>query len=76
MPAFASPTPDATPVWLVDAENWPTVKSAIGANAAAFAEHCGFQPRAGRLQLLPGEGGALAGVRFQFVVIVEIHSRK
>ncbi len=64
MPAFASPTPDATPVWLVSAENWSTVKSTIGANAAAFAERCGFQPKAGRLQLLPGEGGALGGVLF------------
>jgi leucyl aminopeptidase len=64
LPAFASPTPDATPVWLVSAENWPTVKSAIGAAAAAFAEHCGFQPKAGRMQLLPGEAGALAGVLF------------
>ena len=64
MPAFASQTPDATPVWLVSAENWPTVKSTIGANAAAFAERCGFQPKAGRLQLLPGEAGALAGVLF------------
>jgi leucyl aminopeptidase len=62
--AFASPTPDATPVWLVSAENWPTVKSKIGAAAATFAEHCGFQPKAGRMQLLPGEGGALAGVLF------------
>jgi leucyl aminopeptidase len=64
LPAFPSPTPDATPVWLVSAENWPTVKSAIGAAAAAFAEHCGFQPKAGRVQLLPGEAGALAGVLF------------
>jgi leucyl aminopeptidase len=64
LPAFASPTPDATPVWLVSAENWPTVKSAIGAAAAAFAERCGFQPKAGRMQLLPGEAGALAGVLF------------
>ena len=64
MLAFASPTPDATPVWLVSAENWPTVKSTIGASAAAFAEHCGFEPKAGRLQLLPGEAGALAGVLF------------
>jgi leucyl aminopeptidase len=61
---FASPTPDATPIWLVSAETWPTVKSTIGANAAAFAEHCGFQPKAGRLQLLPGEAGVLAGVLF------------
>ncbi len=64
MLAFASPTPDATPVWLVSAETWPTVKSTIGAAAAAFAERCGFQPKAGRMQLLPGEGGALAGVLF------------
>jgi leucyl aminopeptidase len=64
LPAFASPTPDATPVWLVSAENWPTVKSAIGVVAAAFAERCGFQPKAGRMQLLPGEAGALAGVLF------------
>jgi leucyl aminopeptidase len=62
--AFASPTPDATPVWLVSAENWPTVKSTIGEAAATFAERCGFQPKAGRMQLLPGEAGALAGVLF------------
>ena len=64
MLAFAPPTPDATPIWLVSAENWPTVKSTIGAPAAAFAERCGFQPKAGRMQLLPGEGGELAGVLF------------
>ena len=64
MPAFAPPTPHATPVWLVSAENWPTVKSTIGADAATFAERCGFEPKAGRTQLLPGEAGALAGVLF------------
>ena len=64
MVAFASPTPDAAPVWLVDAETWPSVKSTIGATAAAFAERCGFEPKAGRMQLLPGEAGALAGVLF------------
>jgi leucyl aminopeptidase len=64
MLAFASPTPDATPVWLVSAENWPSVKSTIGEAPAAFAERCGFQPKAGRMQLLPGEAGALAGVLF------------
>jgi len=62
--AFAPPTPDATPIWLVSAEDWPKVKSMIGASAAAFAENCGFEPKAGRMQLLPGEGGALAGVLF------------
>jgi leucyl aminopeptidase len=62
--AFASPTPDATPVWFVSADNWRSVKSTIGAAAAAFADRCGFQPKAGRMQLLPGEAGALAGVLF------------
>jgi leucyl aminopeptidase len=62
--AFASSTPDATPVWLVSAENWPAVKSTIGAAAATFAERCGFQPKPARVQLLPGEAGALAGVLF------------
>jgi leucyl aminopeptidase len=64
LPEFASPTSDAVPVWLVSAETWPGVKSTIGAAAAAFAENCGFQPKAGRMQLLPGEVGALAGVLF------------
>jgi leucyl aminopeptidase len=64
LPAFASQTPDATPVWLVSGDNWEAVKSSIGAAAAVFAERCGFKPKAGRMQLLPGEGGALAGVLF------------
>ncbi len=61
---FAPPTPDATPVWFVSAENWEAVKASIGEPAAGFAERCGFKPKAGRLQLLPGEGGALSGVLF------------
>ena len=64
MRAFASPTPDATPVWLVDRDNWEGVKTSIGDAAAAFAERCGFKPKAGQIQLLPGEGGTLAGVLF------------
>ena len=64
MHAFASPRPDATPVWLVSAENWEGIKASIGAAATTFAERCGFKPKAGQMQLLPGEGGALAGVLF------------
>ena len=64
MLAFASSTPDATPVWFVSTGNWPSVKSMIGETAAAFAERCGFQPKAGRMQLLPGDAGALAGVLY------------
>src|ERR1700733_8538499 len=62
--AFASPTPDATPVWLVSPDNWEGVKTSIGVAATAFAERCGFKPKAGRIQFLPGEGGALAGALF------------
>ncbi len=62
--SFAPPTPDAVPVWFVSADDWETVKASIGAAGAAFAERCGFAPKAGRLQLLPGEGGALAGALF------------
>ncbi len=64
MPAFAAETPDAIPIWFVGAESWETVKAEIGGAAAAFAERCGFKPKTGRLQLLPGEAGALAGVLF------------
>ncbi|HEY1452043.1 MAG TPA: leucyl aminopeptidase family protein [Roseiarcus sp.] len=64
MNAFASPAPDATPVWLVDSDNWDRVKTSIGAAATAFAERCGFKPKAGRIQLLPGDGGAFVGVLF------------
>jgi leucyl aminopeptidase len=62
--SFASPTPDAVPVWLVAAGEWEAVKGIIGAPASAFAERCGFQPKPGRLQLVPGQGGRLAGVLF------------
>ena len=40
------------------------IKSSIGPAATAFAERCGFKPKAGRIQFLPGDGGALAGVLF------------
>jgi len=62
--AFASPTSDAVPIWFVSAADWESVKASIGAPAAAFAERCDFAPKPGRLQLLPGESGALAGALF------------
>ena len=62
--AFASPTSDAVPVWFVSAATWETVKASIGEAAARFAERSGFAPKAGRLQLLPAPGGALAGALF------------
>ena len=61
---FSPPTPEAVPIWFVSADDWETVKSSIGEPAATFAERCGFAPKAGRLQLLPGDRGALAGALF------------
>ncbi|HEY1944670.1 MAG TPA: leucyl aminopeptidase family protein [Roseiarcus sp.] len=61
---FAPPASPAVPVWFVNAENWSDVRAGIGAEAARFAEACGFQPKAGRLQLLPHRDGSLAGVLF------------
>ena len=40
------------------------MKASIGEAAAVFAERCGFAPKAGRLQFLPGADGALAAVLF------------
>ena len=45
--SFVPPATDAVPVWFVCAENWPRVKASIGGPAAAFAERCGFKPKAG-----------------------------
>ena len=62
--SFAPPSPEAAPIWFVAEEDFETAKAAIGAPAAAFADRCGFKPKAGRIQLLPGEDGALAGVLY------------
>ena len=65
MPAFAPPTPGATPVWLVSAENWPTVKSTIGADAATLAKRLRLraESRDGR-NFFRGRPGRCAGVLF------------
>lgn len=64
MPRFSAPTPDAVPIWLVVANEWETIRGSVGARAAAFADACGFKPKPGQIQLLPGEEGRLAGVLF------------
>ncbi len=54
----------AIPIWFVSKETWNDVRATIGEVAARFAEASGFEPKAGRLQLLPDASGALAGVLF------------
>jgi leucyl aminopeptidase len=55
---------DAVPIWFVSPQNWDEVRSAIGETSARFAAACGFEPKPGRLQLLPDASGGLAGALF------------
>ena len=58
MHAFASPTPEATPVWLVSADAWEGIKIVDRRHAAtAFAERCGFKPKAGRSSFFRATAG-------------------
>ena len=61
-------TADAIPIWFVTATNFADIRKMLGADARAFAAAAGFEPKPGRLLLLPGEsgekGGGLGGVLF------------
>jgi leucyl aminopeptidase len=59
-----APIEDAIPIWFVSPENWEDVRSRLGAGAERFAAACGFEPKPGRLQVLPNAEGGLAGVLF------------
>jgi len=54
---------DAIPVWFVTAATYPDVRGLLGADARAFADAAGFEPKAGRHLVLPGKSG-LGGVLF------------
>ena len=54
----------ATPIWFVSPQNFDAVRGQIGEMAAGFAAACGFEPKPGRMQLLPAPDGGLAGVVF------------
>jgi leucyl aminopeptidase len=60
---FARGSTKAIPIWFVTAQTYADVRKLIGAEACAFADAAGFQPKAGRLVLLPGRNG-LGGVLF------------
>jgi leucyl aminopeptidase len=53
----------AVPIWFVTAQTYPDVRNLIGADACAFADAAGFEPKPGRHLLLPGNNG-LGGVLF------------
>src|SRR5271163_3634723 len=55
---FAAPaTANAVPIWFVTAETYPAVRDRLDASARSYAEAAGFEPKAGRHLLLPGNGG-------------------
>jgi leucyl aminopeptidase len=54
---------NAIPIWFVTAENYADTRKTLGAEACAFADAAGFEPKAGRHLLLPGQKG-LGGVLF------------
>jgi leucyl aminopeptidase len=61
---FAPSDSNALPVWFVTGESWPAIQTAIGPAATRYAVACGFEPKPGRLQLLPVADGGLAGALF------------
>jgi leucyl aminopeptidase len=56
-------TANAVPIWFVTAANYADVCAHLDAEARAFADAAGFEPKAGRHLLLPGKNG-LGGVLF------------
>ena len=64
-PVFRAPDGGATPIYLVDAKSFADGRGLAPA-ALGFARVAGWEPKAGRHLLLPGEGGGskLAGVLF------------
>jgi len=62
-PIFAPTGATSVPIHLVTAESWKALRGHLTPAQTAFAEAAGFEPKAGRHVLLPGDGG-LAGVLF------------
>lgn len=62
-PIFATGA-SATPIWFIHAGNADTVRQALGEHEKAFVAAAGFEPKPGRLLLLPATDGKLAGVLF------------
>jgi leucyl aminopeptidase len=53
-------TAAAVPIWFVTAATYPEVRERLDAEALAFADAAGFEPKAGRHLLLPGKNGLSA----------------
>ncbi len=64
-PMFASAgDARAIPIWFVHAANLDSVRQSLGERERAFVAAAGFEPKPGRLLLLPSADGKLSGVLF------------
>ncbi len=54
----------ALPIWFASTDTWDEVRGALSPQAAAFAKASGFEPRPGRLLVLPNAEGGLEGALF------------
>ncbi len=54
----------AVPIWFVTKETWPRIRESLPQSAQGFAGACGFEPKPGRAQILPGPDGEIAAVLF------------
>jgi leucyl aminopeptidase len=59
----AHDTAGAVPIWFVTAATYNDVRERLDAEALAFADAAGFEPKAGRYLALPGKHG-LSGILF------------
>jgi leucyl aminopeptidase len=54
----------AIPIWFVHADNSEAVHQGLGERSRAFIDAAGFEPKPGRLLLLPAADGKLSGALF------------
>lgn len=54
----------AVPIWFASTSDWQALRHKLSPQAAAYADAVGFEPKPGRLVLLPGQDGGLAGAVF------------
>jgi leucyl aminopeptidase len=63
-PAFLARGAAAVPITFVTAATWPQQRAQLDAQARAYTEAAGFEPKPSRHLLLPAADGGLAGVLF------------
>jgi leucyl aminopeptidase len=61
---FAEPSADAIPIHFVTRETWPAEEAALSERARAFANASGFEPKPGRMLLMPDDNGGISRALF------------